>query len=184
MCASSPDGDRARPTGAAYGDRAVGAKAGSGSSCASGGPASAARRCRSSRRHCLRRSSAELTRETEVPFDPCLDDLAVLPLVDADASRRRANPGGGEARDLAAVSTFAMPSRHDLVLGCDLVVDDHLQVGECRAVDAHRAFEQLRPAETTWLSCCRGVMVDRFGCYELSGEREVALVEGFFEQST
>src|ERR1044072_710482 len=42
----------------------------------------------------LRWRGAELARETEVvPFSPRLDDLAVLPVVDADAGHRPAGPG-------------------------------------------------------------------------------------------
>jgi hypothetical protein len=61
---------------------------------------------------------AELADEIEVvPFCPGLDHLAILPLVDADASYRPTGAGRCEARELAAVRPLAVPAPHDLVVG-------------------------------------------------------------------
>src|SRR5437588_6744703 len=133
----------------------------------------------------LRWRRAELTRQTEVvPLRPGLDDLPVLPPIDADPCHQPSGARRRQSFELPAVGPLRMPAHGDLVTSSDYVIDGDAHVREGRPVHLHGALEDLGATTRTHLSRLGRLVCHCIRRHELIDEFEIAFVECLLEQAT
>src|SRR5450759_153579 len=123
------------------------------------------------------RDEAQLQHHAElVGHAPVLDDLPVFDPDEIDHVRECLDPGRGMAGEAAQVCAAASLPGPDLVARHHDLIDRDLEVGKRRAQVLDRVLRSLNPVPRAALVLMRALR------YELVDNRQVALVETFFDQ--